>query len=124
MLKKQDKRPIPRDYVVILEHEGQTAEILPVLDEDHERVLAGDHAIPTKDLRPYITRRGRLWVLNAPDWYIHETKHLASVEHSRVIQAAVNYQRPGAARPQRPAWLLVLPWLLVAALAVGLVVKK
>jgi hypothetical protein len=106
-----------RERVIVLAHEGHSAEILEVVDIDHARILAGpDHqrrSIPIADVREYIAPEGRVWVLHAPDWYVQETKHLASVEMSRVIQAAVNYQRPGAASPKKNRWAILLPILLI-----------
>ncbi|MCL6528299.1 MAG: hypothetical protein K6T57_15675 [Thermaceae bacterium] len=111
------------DRVVILEHEGRTAEVLPIQEIDAERIVAPGHVIPRKDARQYITPRGTLWVLSAPSWYVDETRHLAEVEMASVIRQAVNYQRPGAARPAQPRWASVLPWILAAVLAVLVVLR-
>lgn len=109
--------------MVVLEHDHRTASILPVAHVNHERILAGDCSVPREDAREYITPEGILYVVNAPEWYIQETRHLATVEMSNVIRQTVNYQRPGAATPTGSPFLKILPWLVAAALAILWAVK-
>jgi len=123
---KQSEPMVER--LVILEHGGKTAEILNVRDIDHQRLLAespeGERVIPLQDLEFWVTREGRLWVLNAPETFIQETKHLAMVENALVIGQAVQYQRPGAAMAKKSTFTTILPWMLVLAALLFAIMKK
>ncbi len=123
MRKAQEAMPAVRERLVMLEHEHRTASIFPVAHVNHERIMAGDLSVPREDAREYISPEGIVFVVNAPEWYVQETRHLATVEMSNVIRQTVNYQRPGAATPTGSPFLKILPWLVAAALAILWAVK-
>lgn len=112
------------ERVVILEQNGISADILPVIDIDAERVATPKQNIPIEDLKEYITPEGRLFVLHAPEWYIQETKHLARVEMSHVISQMVQFQKPGAAKRDSGVFLKILPWIVAALFLVMFFIKK
>lgn len=115
-----------RERVVVLENDTRSADILPVIDANAERVVAGkqEMSIPLKDMKEFITPEGRLYVLSAPEWYVDETRRLAELEMSTVIGQAVNYQRPGVAAPKGNPFLKILPWILAAAMLLLYFMKK
>lgn len=124
---KTTEEPSLNTRIVIFNHDTRDAEILPVLDVDDERIFAsgpeGERSIPFVDATAYITAHGKLYVINAPTFYVQELKHLATVEMSRVIRAAVDYQRPGAAAKDI-GWFKYLPWVAVLLFAILWMVKK
>ena len=109
---------------MILEKDGVSADIVPVLEIDAERIATPDHNIPIEDVKEYITPEGRLFVLHAPEWYVQETKHLARVEMSHVISQMVNFQKPGAAKRDPGLFLKLLPWIAAAFALVMFIMKK
>ena len=70
MRKKQPAISPIVERVVILEKDGVSADILPVLEIDSERIATPEHNIPVEDVKEFITPEGRLFVLNAPEWYV------------------------------------------------------
>lgn len=116
-----ERRQIVKDRVVILEHDGRMAEILTVEDINEERILIPGYSIPWQDTKEYISPEGRVFVVNAPEDYIKETKHLASVEMSTVIKHAVQYERM---KPEKVEFSKFMPWIVVLLMAFMLVVKK
>ena len=125
MLRKRQPEVSPIvERVVILEKDGVSADIVPVLEIDAERIATPDHNIPIEDVKEYITPEGRLFVLHAPEWYVQETKHLARVEMSHVISQMVNFQKPGAAKRDPGLFLKLLPWIAAALALVMFIMKK
>ena len=124
MRKKQPAISPIVERVVILEKDGVSADIVPVLEIDSERIATPEHNIPVEDVKEFITPEGRLFVLNAPEWYVQETKHLARVEMTHVINQMVQFQKPGAAKRDAGLFLKLLPWVIAALILVMFVLKK
>lgn len=95
MLTKLQKPAPDRDQVVILESSG-IADIATVIDEDNDRVYAvsesQDYSIPIGDLRAYVGSRGKIYHIGADTDYIADTKRLAALEKSTVLQQITNFK--------------------------------
>ncbi len=125
MLKKKNEGiPQIHERVVVLEKDGYSADILPVIAIDHERIATADHSIPLEDVREYITPEGRIFVLHAPEWYVQETKHLARVEMSEIVGQMVQFQKPGAAKSEPGLFMRLLPWVIAGAAILFYFMKK
>jgi hypothetical protein len=125
---KEISPPSPRDFLVLMNGETKQAEILQIADIGPERILAqgadGVRSIPYVDTTLFNGPDGRIFVTNASDKYVQETKHLAQVEMSTIIREAVQYQRPGAAVERDPLWMKIFPWVAVVIVIILWLVKK
>jgi hypothetical protein len=108
------------DRLVILEHDGRLCEVLDVEDVNEDRILAPGYSVPTQDVKEYISPRGRVFVLHAPEEYIEETKHLAAVEQNTVIRHAIQYERMTPAKADMGK---MMPWLLIGLLLILVVFR-
>lgn len=115
-----------RERLILLNQDEATCDILPVRSFDNERILAGDsdYSVPIKDVKQFISPVGRVFIVNAPDWYVNEAKHLAEVEQATVIAQAVNYQKPGSVSAKSGGLMAFLPWILMALAIVFALLKK
>lgn len=118
-VKKRELVSPIKERLVILEHDGSRAEVLPVAEVNEDRILAGEYSVPIEDVKQFISPEGRVYVLSAPDWYVNESRHLQAVEMSTVIKQSVAYQRPGTQQHgSGAAGLKWVAWVLVGVVAV------
>lgn len=126
MKRGKDLLPPISERLIVLNHDDATCDIHTIDNFDSERILAGhsEISIPFKDAKQYISPLGRVFIVNAPEWYVTEAKHLAEVEQATVIAQAVNYQKPGAATSKPGGLMTFLPWILVVFAIIFALVKK
>lgn len=121
LLEAVDRKINVRDRVVILEQNGKLCEIHTVEDINEDRILVPYHSIPWEDVTEYMSPEGRVFVLHAPEEYIQETRHLASVEQATVIRHAIQYEKMS---PDKFEIGKLMPWIAILVMAILLVVKK
>lgn len=127
MLTKLQK-PVPdRDQVVIIESSG-IADIATVLEEDNERVYAvsdsQDYSIPVGDLKAYVGSRGKIYFLAADTDYVADTKRLARLEKSIVLQQITNFRSMPTDDEKKSINIRdILTYVLVAVLLLAVVFK-
>lgn len=128
-MKKVKKREVVspiRERLILMDQDNATCDVLPVRDIGNERILAGngDYSVPVKDAKQFISPQGRVFIVNAPDWYVKEAKHLAEVEQATIIAQAVNYQKPGTVAAKSGGFMTFLPWILAVLAVVFALLKK
>lgn len=82
----------PRDVLVMIGSDG-TAEIVSVIDRDHDRILAGEYSIPIGEAKAYTGRNGRIYVCPADVEYITDTKRIAALERSTVLRHITHFEK-------------------------------
>lgn len=126
MLTKLQK-PVPdRDQVVIIEDSG-IADIATVLEEDNERVYAvsesQDYSIPVGDLRAYVGSRGKIYFLCADTDYVADTKRLARLEKSIVLQQITNFRSMPNEEKKSISIREILTYVMIGVLLLAVVFK-
>ncbi|MED4570973.1 hypothetical protein P9302_16035 [Brevibacillus agri] len=119
-LKQQHQQPAVRDRVIVFDKDKRTAEILTVEAQNEERVMAGEKSIPLSDLELFLSKQGRVFVVNAPTDYIQATENLARVEKNTIIRQIAQYKKPHEERSGGLNWqtiLLIGGLILVAIIA-------
>jgi hypothetical protein len=85
---------VHRDTLVYISDDG-TAEILPVVDKNEERILAGREeqiAVPIGDLDHYTGKRGRIYFLKTTSDNVQDCQRIASLERSTVLKQITMYE--------------------------------
>lgn len=86
-----------KDLLISIDPGTNTADVVPVTDVNHERVLGGTldgagYSIPIEDCKVYTGRKGRIFIHQAPTEIISETRRLAALEKSIVLQQITKYR--------------------------------
>lgn len=91
---KRQTEDLPMETLVVLSDDG-TAEIMPVVDKNEERVL-GSHqgreiAVPNGIVKHYTGRRGRVYVYASNVDSIEDCERIANLEKSTVLKQITHY---------------------------------
>lgn len=95
LIKRQEEDP-RRDLMIVLQEDG-AADIATVTEIDDERILArgaeGEYAIPLGDAKRYIGQHGKVFVYPSTIENISDTKRIARLEVSRVLQQITHFEK-------------------------------
>lgn len=83
-----------RDTLVIFSDDG-TAEILPVVDKNEERISAGaggQISVPIGDVANYTGKRGRVYLYGTTSDNIQDCQRIAALEKSIVLRQITQYE--------------------------------
>lgn len=123
MITKQ-QQPEVRDTLVVIKDDG-TSDICKVKEINHERLLAQgetEYSIPNGDVRTYISKRGRVFLLAADVDYVADCKRLAELEKSTIFRDLAEYEPPILPEPKAELSKYI-PWIVVVIFGFMLCVK-
>lgn len=107
-----------RDRLVIVDMEKHTSDIVYVTDVTDTHVQSrGSYAVPVDDCDVFSSRDGRVYLLKADTRYIQETKRLAALEQSIVLNKITEYK---PARVENPN-MDITRWVLFGLLFVAII---
>lgn len=108
-----------RDILIVFDDEQKTSDICTISHIDHESVIvAGKYKVPILDCVVTTGLDGRNYFYNAPTQSIVETKRLADLERSMVLEQITNYRPPVI--PGSLDWVKVILAILLFIAIIGL----
>lgn len=108
-----------RDILIVFDDEQKTSDICTISHIDHESVIvAGKYKVPVLDCVVTTGIDGRNYFYNAPTQSIVETKRLADLERSMVLEQITSYRPPVI--PGSLDWVKVILAILLFIAIIGL----
>lgn len=96
MLSKLQKEPSSHDKLVVIDADG-TADIATVftIDDNHLEAesINHDYSIPLADCKTFVGPMGRIFVLQADNDYVSDTRRLAALEKSIVLRQVTQFDK-------------------------------